>query len=40
MKGLQKYRIVDYRILFWVNHNGKSITLYGAEHRKSVYNKL
>lgn len=40
LKGLQKYRVGDYRILFWVDHNHKTITLYGVEHRKTVYKKL
>lgn len=40
LKGLQKYRVGDHRILFWVDHNHKSITLYGVEHRRSVYKKL
>ena len=40
LKGLQKYRVGDYRILFWVDHNHKTITLYGVEHRRSVYKKL
>lgn len=40
LKGLQKYRIGDYRILFWINHNKKVITLYGIEHRRKVYDNL
>ena len=40
LKGLQKYRIGDYRILFWVNHEKQTITLYGIEHRRSVYDNL
>jgi mRNA interferase RelE/StbE len=40
LKGLQKYRVGDYRILFWVDHNHKTITLYGVEHRRTVYKKL
>ena len=40
LKGLQKYRVGDYRILFWVDHNHKTITLYGVEHRRSVYKKI
>ncbi|MEW6087992.1 MAG: type II toxin-antitoxin system RelE/ParE family toxin, partial [bacterium] len=40
LKGLQKYRIGDYRILFWVDHPNNVITLYGVEHRRSIYDKL
>lgn len=40
LKGLQKYRIGDHGILFWVDHNHKNLTLYGVEHRRSVYKKL
>ena len=37
LRGLQKYRIGDYRVLFWVSHEKQTITLYGIEHRRSVY---
>ncbi len=40
LKGLHKYRVGDYRILLWVDHNNKVLTLYGVEHRRSVYDKL
>lgn len=40
LKGLQKYRIGDYRILLWVDHKARQITLYGVEHRRSVYDDL
>ncbi|MBI3358606.1 MAG: type II toxin-antitoxin system RelE/ParE family toxin [Nitrospirae bacterium] len=40
LKGLQKYRVGDYRILFWVDHHHKTLTLYGVEHRRTVYKKL
>ncbi|GAB4545435.1 MAG: hypothetical protein Fur0020_14510 [Thermodesulfovibrionia bacterium] len=40
LKGLQKYRVGDYRILFWVDHNHESIILYGVEHRRTVYKKF
>lgn len=40
LKGLQKYRIGDYRILLWVDHDKRVITIYGVEHRRSVYNDL
>lgn len=40
LEGLQKYRIGDWRILFWINHQKKIITLYGVEHRRSVYKRF
>jgi len=40
LKGLHKYRIGDYRILLWIDHNKQLITLYGVEHRRSVYDDL
>lgn len=40
IKGLQKYRIGDYRILLWVDNNKHEIILYGIEHRRSVYDDI
>ncbi len=40
LRGLQKYRIGAYRILFWVDHTVQKITLYGVEHRRDVYKRL
>ena len=40
LEGLQKYRIGDWRILFWIDHQKKEIILYGAEHRKSIYRRF
>jgi len=40
LEGLQKYRIGDWRILFWVDHKKKEIILYGVEHRKSIYKRF
>lgn len=40
LKGLQKYRIGDYRILLFVDNNRQEINLYGVEHRRSVYKDL
>ncbi len=37
LKGIQKYRVGDYRILLWVDHKKQVITLYGVEHRRSIY---
>ncbi len=38
--GLYKYRIGDYRILFWVDHSRQVITLYTVKHRSVVYKNL
>ena len=40
LKGIQKYRVGDYRVFFWVDHNKKAIILYGIEHRRSAYDKF
>ncbi len=40
LEGLHKYRIGDYRLLFWVDHDSKVLTLYGIKHRRSVYDKF
>jgi mRNA-degrading endonuclease RelE of RelBE toxin-antitoxin system len=40
LKDLHKYRIGDYRVLLWVDHNSQTLTLYGVEHRKSAYDRL
>ncbi len=37
LKGIQKYRVGNYRILLWVDHKKQVITLYGVEHRRSIY---
>lgn len=40
LQGLQKYRVGDWRILFWVDPKKEEITLYGVEHRSTVYKKF
>lgn len=40
LEGLQKYRVGDWRVLFWVDRKKKEITLYGVEHRGRVYKKF
>ena len=40
LQGIQKYRIGDYRVLLWVDHDKQLITLYGVEHRRSIYDNL
>ncbi|MBI4788000.1 MAG: type II toxin-antitoxin system RelE/ParE family toxin [Chloroflexi bacterium] len=40
LRGLQKYRVGDYRIFFWVRHDAQKIILYGIEHRRRAYKRL
>lgn len=40
LRGLHKYRIGDYRVLMWVNHEEEVLTLYGVAHRRSIYREL
>ena len=40
LKGLHKFRVGDYRVLFWVDSGAQVITLYGVDHRRSVYGRL
>lgn len=40
LEGLQKYRVGDWRVLFWTDHQKKEIALYGVEHRGRAYKKL
>ena len=36
-KGLFKLRVGDYRILFTVNHNVKSLSVHLVGHRREIY---
>jgi len=38
--GLHKCRVGDYRVLFWVDHSQRLITLYTVKHRSVVYKQL
>jgi mRNA-degrading endonuclease RelE of RelBE toxin-antitoxin system len=38
--GLHKYRVGDYRVLFWIDHSQRIITLYTVKHRSVVYKGL
>lgn len=40
LEGLHKYRVGDYRVLFWVDHPRQIITLYTVKHRSVVYKDL
>ena len=40
LRGLYKHRVGDHRVLLWVDHQEKVLTLYGAAHRRSIYREL
>lgn len=40
LRGLHKYRVGDYRVLLWVNHQERVLTIYGVAHRRSIYREL
>lgn len=40
LKGLHKFRIGDYRLLFWPDHNQERIVLYAIAHRREIYRRL
>lgn len=40
LDGLQKYRVGDWRVLFWVDDKNKEIVLYGVDHRARVYRRF
>ena len=40
LDGLQKYRIGDWRVLLWVDHQNQEIVLYGVDHRGRVYKRF
>lgn len=40
LQGLQKYRVGDWRVLFWVDHARAVLVLYTVEHRSKIYKRL
>ena len=40
LANLQKYRVGDWRVLFWLNNKKRQIVLYGVEHRSRVYKRF
>lgn len=40
LDGLEKYRIGDWRILFWADHKKQEIILYGVDHRSRIYKRF
>jgi mRNA interferase RelE/StbE len=37
LAGLHKYRVGDYRILLWVDHQVQVLTLHAVAHRSQIY---
>lgn len=40
LQGLHKYRVGDWRILFWVDHANRALSLYTVEHRSKLYKQF
>lgn len=40
LKGLCRLRVGAWRILYWVYHEDRKITIYGVMHRSKVYKNL
>jgi len=40
LRGLQRYRIGDWRILFWVDKDKQEIILYAVDHRSRIYKRF
>lgn len=38
LKGLRKYRVGDYRVLFWADE--EQVTVYSIGHRSEIYKAL
>ncbi|MDP2600095.1 MAG: type II toxin-antitoxin system RelE/ParE family toxin [Deltaproteobacteria bacterium] len=40
LKGLCKFRVGDYRILYWKNDAKRAIQIFRVRHRSDIYRKL
>lgn len=40
LKGLHKYRVGDYRILLWPDHERQELVLYAVAHRREIYRRI
>ena len=40
LKGLNSYKVGDWRILYWLYPAQKCIKIYGVQHRSSIYKHL
>jgi mRNA interferase RelE/StbE len=40
LAGIHKYRVGDYRILLWVDHQAQVLTLHAVAHRSEIYRGL
>lgn len=40
LKGLSRLRVGDWRVLYWVYHDDRKISVYGVLHRSTAYRGL
>jgi addiction module RelE/StbE family toxin len=40
LTGLRKFRVGDFRVLYWIDHEHRSVKLYAVGHRSSIYERL
>lgn len=40
LRGLHKFRVGDYRLIFWISREQREIVLYRILHRREVYREL
>jgi len=40
LRGLNKYRVGDYRIVYWVDCKKMVLKIYAVRHRSQVYKKI
>lgn len=40
LRGLHKYRVGDYRLLLWPDHDKNQLVLYAIAHRREIYRRL
>lgn len=40
LKGLCRFRVGDYRVIYWIYHSLKTIKIYEVEHRSKDYRSI
>ncbi len=40
LEGIHKFRVGDYRVLLWIDHPNKLLTLHAVAHRSEIYRQL
>ena len=40
LTGLCRYRVGDYRIVYWIQHQLKTLKVYRIQHRSEVYRRI